>query len=52
MPYIIRPVGAPSADGPKLSLFRRLSWFAALSFGGVLVTACVAYGLHALLQLR
>ena len=38
-------------DGGQAPLRRRLAWFAALWFAGLVATAAVAYGLRALLFL-
>jgi hypothetical protein len=47
MPPIIE--GPPAADDAKRPLGKRLLWFAALWFGGLIATAAVAYALRALI---
>lgn len=47
MPAIIE--GPPEPGAPVAPLWRRLAWFVAIAIAAMLATACVAYGLKAIL---
>jgi len=47
----MRPIieGPPQGDEPKRPLSRKIGWFLALWFGGLIATATLAYTLRAMI---